>query len=278
MPETIKKNIILLGDGAVGKTSLIRRYVIDEFSDDYITTIGTKVTKKEIYLEEEKTLMTMMMWDIIGQKGFRYTQSLSARGMSGALLVSDLTRPETLESLKSYWIPLVIRIAGPIPMIFLGNKADLKDELQFGLDDIQSVSAECEAFGSTNECLLTSAKTGDNVEKAFFKMAEYTRITTIKPKFNYSWNLMDREEVGSLGDALDHIIADFSDQFGGIEHATPFIKQQMNVAELDIKKPTEVAVVKFIDNLMNIEMTYKTELVAKKNRMNRLRLFGYKQR
>lgn len=278
MPNTIKKNIILLGDGAVGKTSLIRRYVIDEFSDDYITTIGTKVTKKEIYLEEEKTLMTMMMWDIIGQKGFRYTQSLSARGMSGALLVSDLTRKETLESLKSYWIPLVIRIAGPIPMIFLGNKADLKDELQFGLEDIESLAAECEAFGSTNECFLTSAKTGNNVEKTFFKMAEYIRITRVEPKFNYSWNLMDKEEIGSLRDVVDHIIADFSDQFGGIEHATPFIKQQMNVAELDIKKPTEVAVVKFIDNLMNIEMTYKTELVAKKNRMNRLRLFGYKQR
>ncbi len=276
--DIIKKNIILLGDGAVGKTSLIRRFVIDEFSDDYITTIGSKVTKKEVELgsEDDRTNMILMIWDIIGQKGYRYTQSLSFRGMNGALLIADLTRKDTLDSLQGYWIPLLIRIAGPVPMIFLGNKADLKDEVQFGLDEIQVAAAACEAFGSTMESHLTSAKTGENVEEVFHHIAEFTKKVKTKPKLSFSWNLMERDEIGSLKDIVDHIIADFSDQFGGIEHATPIIKHQIERSQLDLVNPSEVAIVKFVDNLANIESSFKSTEVVEKNRMNRLSLFGHK--
>ena len=99
--ETIKKNIILLGDGAVGKTSLVRRFVTDQFSDKYITTIGSKVTKKEIYLDtgDDRTHMVLLVWDILGQKGYRFTQALSFGGIEGALLIADVTRKETLGSL-----------------------------------------------------------------------------------------------------------------------------------------------------------------------------------
>jgi len=278
MADIVKKNIIMLGDGAVGKTSLIRRFVIDEFGDEYITTIGTKVTKREVTLEEgdKQTQMIMMIWDIIGQKGYRYTQSLSFRGMNGALLVADLTRKETLESLKGYWIPLVLKIAGPIPMVFLGNKADLTDEQQYGLEEIQQVASECLAFGSTNECYITSAKTGDNVETAFNIIAKHAKKTRLIPKMKSEWNLMDKEEVKSLMHVLDHIIADFSDQFGGIEHATPIIKHQMELSDLDLKKPNEVSVMLFLESLAKIESTFKTPKEVEENKHNRLKLFGYK--
>ncbi len=129
MPEKIKKNVILLGDGAVGKTSLIKRFVLDQFDDKYITTIGTKVTKKELFVgsQENGADMTLLVWGTLGQKGYRYTQSLSLGGIEGALLVPELTRPEPLESLKEYWIPSLISVTGPIPLAFIGNKADLED-------------------------------------------------------------------------------------------------------------------------------------------------------
>src|SRR5437773_8000902 len=69
-PDFIKRKILLLGDASVGKTSLIRRFVVDKFSDDYITTIGTKVTKKDLRLESpgKVTDLTFMIWDVLGQK------------------------------------------------------------------------------------------------------------------------------------------------------------------------------------------------------------------
>src|SRR3989454_12714444 len=106
-PDFIKRKILLLGDASVGKTSLIRRFVVDKFSDDYITTIGTKVTKRDLRIESpsKATDMTFMIWDVLGQKGYRGIQESSFQGAKGALLVYDVTRPETAESLHEYWIP-----------------------------------------------------------------------------------------------------------------------------------------------------------------------------
>lgn len=275
MAKRVKKSIVLLGDGAVGKTCLIRRYVVDQYSDEYIQTIGTKVTKKEVLLEEggQTTDMTMMIWDLIGQKGYRYTQSLSMREMDGALLVADLTRPETLTSLLSYWIPLILRNTGPIPMIFLGNKNDLKKKLKFGLEEVQEVSGNCEAFGSAPQSHLTSAKTGDHVEETFEELAKLVRDHKKKTKFLTHWMLMDQSEIKDLTDIVDHITADFAEQFGGMAHATPFIRHQMKLSELDFNNPTEKTIVNFIDRLAIIESGYKTADIVDENKKNRKKLF-----
>jgi len=271
----IKKKIILLGDGAVGKTSLIRRYVIDEFSDDYIQTIGVKVSKKEVEIirDDKETKMTMMIWDLIGQKGYRYTQSISLTDMDGALLVCDLTRKETLTSLLSYWIPLILRTTGPIPMIFLGNKSDLEDKQEFDVQDINDIAYSCESFGSTMHTNLTSAKTGLNVELTFSQMAEIVKDFKKVPKMDAHWRVMDPSEINTLTDVVDHIIADFADQFGGIEHATPFIKHQMTLADLHPNDPSELSITKYIDNLAAIETGYKTEVIVRENKDKRMKLF-----
>jgi small GTP-binding protein len=278
--EIVKKNIVMLGDAAVGKTSLIRRFVIDQFSDDYITTIGSKVTKKELVLGtgDNKTNMTLMVWDIIGQKGYRYTQSITFQGMHGALLVADLTRKDSLESLRSYWIPLILKMSGPVPMIFLGNKADLKKDAKFGLKELKDIAATCTGFGSQEVCYLTSAKTGDHVEEVFANIAQLSRMPRPRVSVDIPWNLMDPAEVRTLKDALDHIIADFAEQYGGIENATPVIKHQMTLSGLTLNAPSEVAVMKFIDRLSKIEISFKTPEEVEINRMKRLRLFGYKEK
>src|SRR6267378_7040900 len=113
--DHFKRKILLLGDGAVGKTSLIRRFVVDKFSDDYITTIGTKVTKKDLRLElGSRTVdLSMMIWDVMGQKGKKGIEECAFRGARGVIVVLDLTRPETRVSFEEYWVPRVRGVAGP---------------------------------------------------------------------------------------------------------------------------------------------------------------------
>ncbi len=272
------KNIVLLGDSAVGKTSLIRRYVIDSYDDKYITTIGKKVTKKEVVLKTEdgQAEVNLMIWDIIGQKGYRQIQSTSFNHANGAILVSDLTRKETLRSLRSYWIPLLLKSTGPIPMTIIGNKNDLTDKIQISMAEIQDMAEKCQGFGVKNECFITSAKIGNNVETAFLHLADQVIKARQPVKLNISAELLDKDEIYTFKDVVDHIVADFADQFGSIENATPFIRQQLERSGLNLAKPNEPAVLQFIDNLANIEGAYKTTKEVEANRMNRIELFGYK--
>ena len=117
--ERVKRKIVLLGDAAVGKTSLIRKFVLDSFDDDYITTIGTKVTKKEVILQDQDTTVILMLWDILGQKDYRRLQAASFSGAQGAIIVLDRTRNETLESILEYWMPSLEQFSPSIPLIIL---------------------------------------------------------------------------------------------------------------------------------------------------------------
>ena len=173
MVKEVMKKVILLGDGAVGKTSLIRRYVDDQYSDDYIFTIGTKVTKKELTVKsgDEDVMVNMVIWDILGQTDFHRTQSEAFKGASGALLVADITRKETLDSLEKYWIPQFEKEAGKVPIIFLANKSDLKNEAKFTDADLANTAKKHKGSEEIAKCFLTSAKNGLNVEKAFESLA-----------------------------------------------------------------------------------------------------------
>ncbi len=166
----LKKKICMFGDPGVGKTSLIRRFVVDNYDDKYISTIGTKVSKKIIELSIPSLNMdfsvTMQIWDVAGQKGYKVFHEIYLQGANAVLSVCDLTRRETFESLKGS--PSVItKHAGNVPLVFLFNKADLVDQAAITRDEIEQFQAVRKA-----PCYLTSAKTGDNVEEAFQKIAE----------------------------------------------------------------------------------------------------------
>src|SRR3989442_8143397 len=163
-PDFIKRKILLLGDASVGKTWLIRRFVVDKFSDDYITTIGTKVTKRDIRLElGNRTVdLSMIIWDVLGQKGYKGIQESAFRGARGVILVFDLTRPETEQSFEEYWVPRVRAVAGSIPMIIVGNKVDLVETPE---DAMKQVADTGKRHGTPG--FVSSAKTGENVESAF---------------------------------------------------------------------------------------------------------------
>jgi len=163
MMQVIKK-ISLAGDGMVGKTSLIRRYVVDQFDDKYQVTIGTKVTKKELKTKWQgrDVDLTLMVWDIMGLTGYHdQLHRKNFQGAKGALIVCDITRLDTLITLST-WAQQIEDVTGKIPMVFLVNKSDLKGKAEFGEDDIKEECAKHDA-----PYLYTSAKTGENVEKAF---------------------------------------------------------------------------------------------------------------
>jgi small GTP-binding protein len=149
--------LCLLGDGAVGKTSLVRRFVFDVFDDKYLTSFGTKVSKKSMNVDD--STVDLMIWDILGQKSQEVLHAAYYRGAAGALAVCDFTRPDTMKSLKT-WAGSFRSVVGDKPILILGNKSDL---------DKTYTLAELLAFGSSIGCdvLETSAKTGLNVENAF---------------------------------------------------------------------------------------------------------------
>lgn len=161
----LSKKICLIGDGGSGKTTLIRKFVFDMFDDKYIHTIGTKVTKKVVMLPEENIELTLMIWDIQGQKNDLGIKTYM-EGAEGALVVSDVTRLETLDHVPD-WIVSFFEVAGQVPVVLLGNKSDLVDKMLFGEDELKFLCNKLKKQGYNAQSMLTSAKTGLNVELAF---------------------------------------------------------------------------------------------------------------
>lgn len=160
----VKVKVCLVGENAVGKTSLIRKFVLDIFDDRYITTIGTKITKKTLTFEKGKdsVLMDMMIWDIMGQSSFRsLLQDAYFYGAHGVLAVADCTRSGTLTALHE-WLDSTKQVVGEVPVVFLANKSDLKDKIQI---DKKLLDSETKKHGG--RAMFSSAKTGENVADAF---------------------------------------------------------------------------------------------------------------
>lgn len=161
---TFSKKVCLLGDFAVGKTSLVRRFVYNLFNDKYISTIGVKVSRKTVVVphhDDKVVELTMMLWDLAGSEEFNQARASYLRGTAGAVLVCDLTRSETLDSLRAYADDL-FSINPDAHLILAANKCDLTDQQQLTQTQIETVAADLNA-----PHYLTSAKTGDEVETLF---------------------------------------------------------------------------------------------------------------
>ena len=164
-----KAKICLVGSPAVGKTSLVRRYVMDSFDDRYLTTVGTKVSKKPVRVTDPShdldADIDLMIWDIMGQPGFReMLKDAYFFEAKGVLAVADLTRRDTLDD-RENWFTAVEGVSGKVPVIVAVNKTDLSEQAQF--TTAEAVQA-AEALGA--DVFLTSAKTGSNVEEVFRRL------------------------------------------------------------------------------------------------------------
>ncbi len=167
--DVLKAKVCLVGDSAVGKTSLVRRYVLDQFDDRYISTLGVKVSKKEVRLDDPNggsLIVNLSVWDIMGQPTFReLLRDAYFQNVQGFLAVADLTRRETLDHLPE-WVEAVGRSAGPVPTVVAANKTDLATEAAYR--EAEAVRT-ADVFGA--DVFLTSAKTGANVEASFRRLA-----------------------------------------------------------------------------------------------------------
>jgi small GTP-binding protein len=164
------KKVCLLGDPGVGKTSLVRRFVTDQFDDKYLSTIGAKVTKKarivEVPASPLRINLILMIWDVAGNQDYPQFYDMYLKGMEGVLSVADLSRPSTFNGLKDS-VSHVLKHTEGAPVVFLLNKADLVDPVSVDQDEIRSLADE-----KGIPILATSAKTGMNVEKAFESISE----------------------------------------------------------------------------------------------------------
>ena len=152
----------MLGGFAVGKTSLVGRFVRQVFDESYHTTIGVKIDTKQ--LEVDGRAVKITLWDLAGEDRFRTVQTAYLKGAAGYLLVVDRTRKDTLDVAKRIQERVQAEV-GAMPFVVLANKSDLIDHLEI----TDTMMGQLGDAGW--QVYATSAKTGENVEASFASLA-----------------------------------------------------------------------------------------------------------
>ncbi|MDO9537713.1 MAG: Rab family GTPase [Thermoplasmata archaeon] len=267
--EEVLKKVVLLGDSAVGKTSLMNRFIQNAFSDDYISTVGAKVSKKivKINLNNVDYAISFMLWDIIGSEGYKSTQSRHIAGLNGAIIVADLSRPETIKKLEEYWIPLLSETTAEImpPILFVGNKLDLVDQAAAdkALADFQSLDARVrsetviERYKILQPYVMTSAKTGQGVEEGFRSLAVmmvmdhegYDPLTRQMEEV-IADSIYEVDERKTAKSVLDMVVVDFPFVVHSSEASRLILQDCFGKSPMSKDKPTPKEIREIIDCLL----------------------------
>ncbi len=157
--------LILGGDGGVGKTSMVHRFVENTFATDYKETIGVSIMKKECIFEDLNTSVRFVLWDLAGQTQFKRVRKSYLGNAEAGLLVYDVTRKNTFDNLKN-WAGEIRGETPSIRLILVGNKIDLEDKKQVSREEGEKMAKE---LGISY--IETSAKTGENINDAFRTLA-----------------------------------------------------------------------------------------------------------
>jgi len=166
MKKFLSFKFIILGDGGVGKTTLLHRYVEGRFFDTTTMTIGVEFLTKQI--EIESNMCQLILWDISGQERFRFMIDKYMRGASGALVLFDITNMTSFVNIGK-WVQLIKKYYQNLPISLIAAKCDLEDFSMVA--DIYAKKTQ-ERFGMI-DFIKTSAKSGLNVEKAFKALVDY---------------------------------------------------------------------------------------------------------
>ena len=170
MPNlTLACKIVLLGEGGVGKTSLRRTYMGQNFSRSYNVTIGADFAAQTIKVDDNS--ITANIWDLSGQIKFKIMRETYYRGATGSILVYDITRRETFLKLNDWVDELTKNNEGKIvPILIIANKQDLRDEVEESIPTKEGIAYAQELSDKFDMNVLyieASAKTGENVQQAF---------------------------------------------------------------------------------------------------------------
>lgn len=160
MSKPIVLKVLTAGEGGVGKTTLLHRYVEGKFSSETKMTIGVEFFLKELNIDGQKVML--QLWDFGGQERFRFLLESYVIGARGALLMFDLTRTMTLENIDQ-WVQIVRKEDPELPILFLGSKSDLENDICIKEDYIEELKQQFHMY----DFLRISSKTGENVELSF---------------------------------------------------------------------------------------------------------------
>jgi len=157
--------IVLLGEANVGKTSLVYRFIENKFRENYKSTLGVNLLKKDINVEGYGEV-SAQIWDLGGQESFKSLRSLYLEGANGAFVVYDMTSQKSFEKLDE-WVQSFREARDDAPILLIGNKSDLKKQIK--IDEVESSN-----YANMNNMglIITSAKTGQNVEQAFINLTK----------------------------------------------------------------------------------------------------------
>ena len=153
--------ICLLGEANVGKTSLVYRFIENKFRDNYKSTLGVNLLKKDMNITGYGAV-SCQIWDLGGQESFKSLRKLYLEGANGALIIYDMTKRKTFEKI-SEWTQTFRTARGQEPLLLIGNKSDLKENIKVNEQEAKEFSDQ----NNISDLIITSAKTGENVEKAF---------------------------------------------------------------------------------------------------------------
>ncbi|MFW9818765.1 MAG: Rab family GTPase [Candidatus Thorarchaeota archaeon] len=157
--------LILGGEGGVGKTSMVHRFVEDSFQTDYKSTIGTSIMKKECEFQGLESKVRFVIWDLAGQAQFRRVRQTYVANAEAGILVYDVTRQETLDILEN-WFNEIKSVSPTISMILVGNKIDLENDRVVATEKGEELAKKLNL-----SYIETSAKTGENINDAFKMLA-----------------------------------------------------------------------------------------------------------
>jgi small GTP-binding protein len=157
--------LILGGEGGVGKTSMVHRFVEDSFVSDYKSTIGTSIMKKECDFTGLESKVRFVIWDLAGQAQFKRVRQTYLTNAEAGILVYDVTRQDTLDSLEN-WYNEIKSVSPNISLILVGNKIDLSDSRVISTQQGEELAKKLNL-----SYIETSAKTGENINDAFKMLA-----------------------------------------------------------------------------------------------------------
>ncbi|MFW9974372.1 MAG: GTP-binding protein [Candidatus Thorarchaeota archaeon] len=167
MQAEYRYKIVMLGDGAVGKTAMTTRFTQDFFDQDYKRTIGSDFAIKRLHLGDIDTRVTLQIWDLAGQPRFESVRQGFYRGARGGLLLYDVTRRRTFLNIENWKDEAFKNLDREIPLVLVANKVDLVDSRVVHTE-------EGEEYAKKNRFIYveSSALTGKNVEEAYANLCK----------------------------------------------------------------------------------------------------------